>query len=399
MKRTFYQQDSLNHMRVWEISVVKESETLSNIVINAGVEGGKMVETLTPITEGKNIGRANETTPHQQALADAETEIKKKVKKGYVEDRSQAKVKGETATIKLPMKGDKYHPKGVDGALTLEKAKIKGKRIGIQRKLDGHRYRLHVTFDKVDFYSSGGDLVPPFPQIAEPILKSFRKIYNYVNEKYGITEYYLDGEIYNHKLGFYAVASACGTKVNITPEKQALRDQMHFYLFDLCLPVNYELRQSIANKYFVDGDVIKGVETIFIEANDEEIEKYMLQFLAEGYEGLMIRQLDMPYEYKRTRQLLKYKPFEDDEFEIIGFKKSISGDTLGSIEFKTEAGVTFFATPKNEFGTDAVKQEIWNNKSAYLGKICTVSFMGYSPDDNKPRHPQVKGFRKGKSKD
>jgi len=48
----------------------------------------------------------------------------------------------------------------------------------------------------------------------------------------------------------------------------------------------------------------------------EEVDKYFDIFRKDGYEGAIIR-TDAPYEHKRSKNLLKYKEFLDDEFEII----------------------------------------------------------------------------------
>lgn len=422
-KQTFYQKDTKGKTRVWTIEVDHVSDTLSNILTTTSIlnEPTSVIPTTTPITEGKNIGRANETTIAQQAEFDAQTEINKKVKKGYVTDLSQVKEKDETATIKDPMKGYAYHPSPdpnnkKDKRLSLDKLGIRGELVGIERKLDGWRFRVHLTRNEVKFYTSSGDLTLEFAHISESLIKSFSEIFAYVNGKYGVTEYYLDGEIYCHGLqlikdnknnitgmyyepntsGFNAAASACASVKNITPAKQALRDAMHFYLFDVCMDAPHTTRKKVLEYFY--SDVVKPVETIYINAQEDKIEELMNQFLNEGYEGLMIRQLNIPYEYKRTKQLTKYKPMIDDEFQIVGFKKSISGDTLGSLELIMEDGTKFFANLKNEIGDDKTKQEIWDNQANYLSKWVTVDFMEYTPDGI-PRHPRAKAFRKGKSQD
>lgn len=408
-KQTFYQYDTKKKIRVWTIEVQHVSDTLSNIITSTGIKDAptSVIETVTPITSGKNIGRANETTIAQQAELDAQTEIKLKEKKGYVSDIAMIKAKDETATIKDPMKGYQYHPRPdvnnkKDKRMDLTKLGIKGKRVGIERKLDGWRYRVHVDEGGVTFYTSSGDLTLEFPQISESIHASFMKIKDYVLEKYGIMEYYLDGEVYSHPLGFNATASACGagknktTQAQLSKEQRDLRDQMHFHLFDVCLDAPFTTRKKVLDYFY--SNVVLPVETIYIDANDAEIEALMDQFLGEGYEGLMIRQLDMPYEYKRTKQLTKFKPMIDDEFEIVGFKKSISGDTLGSLECVMSDGTKFFANLKDKIGDDKMKKQIWDNQKDYLGKWVTVDFMEYTPD-GLPRHPRAKAFRAGKSID
>ena len=45
------------------------------------------------------------------------------------------------------------------------------------------------------------------------------------------------------------------------------------------------------------------------------------EFASEGYEGIMLRNPDSKYEFKRSKHLQKYKKFIDEEFEVIGFTK------------------------------------------------------------------------------
>lgn len=410
-KQSFYQKNSGGKIKEWTIEVVRYKNK-SDIIVTHGLMGGKMQEEITPIYEGKNIGKTNETSVYEQACFDAQTKINKQIKKGYVTDVNNVKESNERATIKAPMKAYKYHPRSVNGGLTLSDLKIKDKEVVVQVKLDGWRMRIKVDANEITFYSSSGDVVLPFPQIERSIRKTFDKIYDYVNQKYGVEEYYLDGEIYLHSKkindkgevcgenefgGFQNVASACATQVHITPEKQELRDRMQFYIFDVCLQSPYSIREKVIN-YFVDNEYVMKVESHHIKANDEEIKMYFEKFLSQGYEGLMIRQLDMPYEFKRTKQIVKYKPLMDDEFQIVGFKKSITGETLGSFECSLPDGRRFFANPKDTFGTEKMKKEIWEHKKDYIGKWITIEFLEYT-NDRILRHPRAKGFRKAKSID
>lgn len=397
MQKTYlYQIDSKGKIREWNIEVVPVGDGTYNIVSNGGIQGGKMIQTVTNISTGLNIGKSNETTTEQQAINDAQTEINKKIKKGYVADIAQIKTKGETLTIKAPAKGEVYHPTGKNKALTLDKAKYRGKKVGIQYKLDGWRFRIHITRTDITYYTSGGDVTLEFPQISQSLRKSFDKIIDYVSDKYGVEEYYLDGEIYNHELGFQATASACGSVKNITPEKQALRDAMHFYIFDVCLDTPYSTRRKVIEYFYTD--VVKEVVTEIVDADESIIEDIFNKALSEGYEGLIIRDMESHYEYKKSKQFLKYKPVIDKEFMIVGFNKSISGETLGSFECIMEDGRTFSCNLKDSLGTDKMRKEIWDNQQDYIKKFVTVEFLEYTKD-GKPRLPRAKAFRKGQSID
>lgn len=400
MKKILYQLNSAGKVKVWMIEVIKISPALSNIVIHHGQQGGKMVEDVTPITEGKSAGRSNATSIYEQAVKDAETEFNKKVKKGYVEDINNIKAKGETHSINEPMKGFPYHPKGkAMKGKTLDELNLRGKKVGIQRKLDGWRARIKVTPTEVVFYSSSGDIIPTFEHVEE----SLRETYDRLKLSGDIV---LDGEFYSMKLGFQTVASACGTRVHITPEKKALRDQIEFHLFDIVSDLPYaegwQNRRNVIKPFY--GGPIKKVETFYEICEDAMIQTYLEKFLQEGFEGVMIRTLDQPYEFKRTKQLTKFKPYIDEEYQVIGFKRSITGDTLGSLECVMENGTKFFANPMGEIGTDVARKEIWDNQQNYIGKWLNCRFMEYTEVDSGsgsgvPRHPRAMYFRKGKSKD
>lgn len=402
-KQTFYQLDSKNKVRQWSTWIEVDPNGLVKLFTESGLKDGKKILSETPILNGMNIGRSNETTPYQQALQDMQTEIDKKKRKGMVQDIALIKAKSDTATIKDPMKGHSYHPTNAELGKNLKKLKLEGKEVGIQRKLDGWRYRIYVNRDEIIYYTSSGKVTLEFPHISASIRKTFDANIDYWFNKYGTEEYYLDGEIYNHDLGFQLSASACATGGNkieqseLDTEQKSLRDQMHFYIFDVCIDAPYNTREKIV-KYFYDSNLIKEVHTYREICTDEIIDKYFQQFLSEGYEGVIIRTLDENYQYKKCGQLTKYKPVIDDEFQIVGFEESIKKETLGALYIQLNDGRIQRTNLKSELGTDKKRKEIWDNQDIYLGKWVTVEFLEYT-DDKKLRLPRAKSERAGKSKD
>lgn len=392
MKTTLFQIDSKERLRMWSIDVEKISNTQYDIVTEDGLVDGKKKGSRVPITEGKG-GK----TIEQQAIADAQTEINSKVKKGYVQNIDDVKKRGETATIKEPAKGHKYHPTGAQkGSKTLIQGKMADKTIGLERKLDGFRYRIKLGATPV-FHSSSGDVVPSFPHIEERLIK----IYLTDVKKYeGVI---LDGEMYNHevrmKFGFNAIQTACGTRKHFDEDTLKLRSLLQFHLFDVCIDDLFLPQRKEFIEPFYDNKTIIKNELYVIKADEKVIETYFDKFLSEGYEGLMLKRLDVAYEYKKSNQWLKYKPEIDAEFQIVGFEKSITGDTLGALICVMEDGVTTFkADTKEELGTDIMKQRLWDIRNTLIGRWVTVTFLEYT-SDGIPRHPKAKAFRKGESID
>lgn len=396
---TLFKNDSNGKVREWNIWVDKNADGTATISVLAGIMGGSMVPSSTPITSGKSAGRSNATTPYEQAVLEAKSEIDSKKTKGYVDDLSKLKAHGILGSgIPAPMLAQKYDPTMKQkGSKDLKKLGLLGKNVYIQRKFDGNRCVAHVTVGGATLYTRTGKKFIPIPHIQDALVDCFKRVYDYVSTKYGVTEYWVDGELYSTAAPFNTIN---GILKKGKPDmfQQQLVDSLEYYVYDIILDAPYETRYKVT-QYFDHGP-IKRVESIEITADQKTLEEYFLKFLDEGMEGLMIRQIDMAYENKRTNQLLKYKTFEDDEFEIVGFEESRKKDTLGSIIFKQTSHPT--AGPVDQTfkaattGLTAEEQkEIWDNQSKYLGTKMTVTYFGFSTiaEGGRPRFPKAKGQR------
>ena len=152
-------------------------------------------------------------------------------------------------------------------------------------------------------------------------------------------------------------------------------------------------------------------------SNQQEVDELMIRYLKDGYEGLMLRDPNGVYKFGRSTVkeniLLKVKDFMDDEAEIISFREKmintneatkdnfgrskrssfneglIPADTLGGFILKTPDGVEFSC---GSGLNDALRQEIWDNRTKYLGKLVKYKYMA-TGIKNLPRHPVFMGFR------
>ena len=97
--------------------------------------------------------------------------------------------------------------------------------------------------------------------------------------------------------------------------------------------------------------------------------------------------LNLPYENKRSKSLLKHKSFIDTEYKIIGVEQGKGNLTgkMGALVFKTSEGDTFNASING--GWDYL-EELWNSKDKLIGKQATVKYFNLTPD-GKPRFPKV----------
>lgn len=373
-----YQLDTKGNTKVWAAEVVNKGE-YSELVIRSGRQGGRFVENIAKISSGKNIGRSNETTHFSQAELQMESKIQSKLKKGYVYNLADAKSSSILGSgIPAPMLAQKYSFDGSQkGSKTLEQLNLIGKEIIVQPKLDGNRCLIKIENGIPQMYTRKGILMPVQLNHILDDLKNFSFAKNVV----------LDGELFSEEFSFN-VLNGLIKREKASEKDLEQRKSIKYHLYDIMLDAGYKKRyESI--KLFESLNIII-VPSKRIIASDKNIEEELKVFLDEGHEGLMIRQLNIGYDNKRSWQLCKVKVFEDAEFLLVDFVEDVRGGFVGSFVMVDDAGNTFSAGAS---GQNVLKRtEMWNDKEKYIGRMATVEFFGYS-EYGIPRFPKFKGLR------
>lgn len=154
-------------------------------------------------------------------------------------------------------------------------------------------------------------------------------------------------------------------------------------------------------------------------ADQEQLDEYEEQCIAEGFEGVMVRRADGLDRYKFGRSTVnelclgKVKRFVDFEAVVTGFVERMHNDNdattdaLGltarsshqanMVPMGTLGSLLVYSDEHGEFNVgsgfdDALRQQIWDNRSHYLGATVTVKSQPSGAKD-KPRFPTFKGFR------
>ena len=193
------------------------------------------------------------------------------------------------------------------------------------------------------------------------------------------------------------------------------------WIFDFVNPKGevkpYKERMNELRKF--ESFNIPSYEILFptIVSNQEQIDQLMIKNLNAGYEGLMLRDPNGIYKFGRSSVkeniLLKVKEFMDDEAEIIAFREKMvntneglkdnfgrtkrsscqdglkPSGTLGGFILRNSEGLEFSC---GSGLNDALRDEIWKNKSKYLGKLVKYKYMSKGIKEL-PRHPVFIGFR------
>jgi DNA ligase-1 len=374
---TLYTKTATGAVQQWTVShgakqVERPLGTLNAGLVSTtyGQVGGKLQTTEDVILHGKNLGKKNETTPVQQAELKAKQLWDKKVKEGYVEDLDKAAA-GETD---LP---------GIEPMLAHpieDKEKYATFPAYCQPKLDGFRCIAMIANGDVKLFSRTRKTITTLPHIVFQLSEMFR----------GQT-LILDGELYNHELkdDFSKIASTI-KRDEVHPDHEII--QYHVYDVVGSGDQGYNARTKAVFELLSSAKApnVKVVDTYYVNSR-EELGKMHDRFTALGYEGAMYRNVDTPYEMKRSPGLLKVKKFSDAEFTVVDRVE-------GSGKFMGKLGAFVCVTPKGQRfnvamnGTIESLEEYLVNFDLYANQPLTVQFQGLTPDGI-PRFPRGLRFR------
>ena len=394
-----HKRDSKGKAREWRIEVIDLGNSAEMKTI-AGLADGKKVESSVVITEGKNIGKANETTPLEQATKEAESKYKLKLRKEYVKDLKDAKQGVSGSGMQKPMLAQKYSREKKKGYKTLEQMKIGGQTVAFQPKIDGNRCLIVIDKAlKATMWTRTGKQMPvQITHILDEVVNSLKEFNGFEGLKKDLI---LDGELFSDEVTFNELNGALKRVKSKDAEKMLRAKEViksvKYHLYDIMTSSNYRQRYSFLKDLFSDS--VRPIENIEVELTQENIDKYLKKFLKEGHEGLMIRQLDMPYEHKRSWQLIKVKTFIDDEYELVDIIEDKRGGFVGSFVMKAPKGLTNREGKTIETfdaGVSGLTQEqgaeMLANKEDYIGKWATIECFELS-EYGIPRFGKLKAFR------
>lgn len=114
--------------------------------------------------------------------------------------------------------------------------------------------------------------------------------------------------------------------------------------------------------------------------NDEHFQEWVAKSNEAGWEGLMIRK-DSPYKGKRSKDLLKYKSFNDDEYEVLGVENGPFRYVKEGAECEEDMLSCVYIQHKGHdvrvgsgFSIEQ-RQEFYKNPDKILNKIVTVQYF------------------------
>jgi DNA ligase-1 len=260
-----------------------------------------------------------------------------------------------------------------------------------QPKLDGVRYTARKLSPTVVVIKTRNDAECPFFDEIKNAIRSLNLAPNVL----------LDGEFYSKRLQFRTLNGYCNRKkldgktgYNTIPKDDL--DSIQYNIFDCYFidepakPFNerYQYLSELLSKN--TNEFLQLVPIVTIK-EESEIQKLHDQFVVEGYEGIMIRNISSPYKLKdRSNDLLKYKNFQDAEFEIVSARAPTNGKEEGCIIWELKLPTsddTFTCRPRDTYDsrkTDWIAYQ--SDPSQFIGLMYTVRFQE-TYENGVPRFP------------
>jgi DNA ligase-1 len=386
---TLYGSASTGKVKQWTICV--EARDGAGVIITThGYVGGAMQVNERVVTEGKNVGKKNETTPLAQAISEAQSAWNKKRDAEYsvtpsatgaTGGASAAAAGGAGASAAAEdddaegAEGGEGGEAGVPHPMLAHDYNKRGKSIRFpcyaQRKLDGVRC---VAITGRGLFSRNGKPLSPHLSAIRAEIDTLP------------AGTILDGELYSDELSFQEIVGIV--------KKGTLKAADHAKLPKMYLCVYDTIREGETNmqrKKWLDelfaSRTFRALRLLSTSvANSEEDVKFFHSlFVSEGYEGLILRNVEGKYAVgHRSADLQKYKEFLDEEFRIVGFREG-DGVEKGCVLWVcvTAEGKEFDCRPR---GTREERCELFRSGASHVGKRLSVRFQEWT-DDKKPRFP------------
>ena len=258
--------------------------------------------------------------------------------------------------------------------------------VRVEAKLDGLRCVAVKSKGEVTLYTRSGTVLETLPRIKSAI------------EALAADDIVLDGEV---------MGEDWSESASVVMSSKSKKDdsKMLFHAFDLISIEDWKRQKSethyrarLLDLQMVLGDTtgtpFRYVKSVI--ANDEaSLREFYSGCLEEGYEGVMLKDIGAPYQWKRSPAILKLKPVATEEGVVVGWYEANANTKragqFGGFVVLTPNGIT---TRVGGGYTDALKSQIFSEgPDSYVGKIVECEHQPPFTNTGSMRFPVFCRFR------
>lgn len=350
MDVTTYGKDKKGNILVWRVFTHGDSFTMEH-----GRKGGSLVQQVTKCV-GKNVGRANETTPEQQAEVEANAKLTSKLKQGYFLTEEEAVEYKDLSPMNLG-NYDSYKDKITYPCY-------------VQEKLDG----VHIiVYEDGTAKTRQGEVVA-LPKHIEEDLKTLIKV---IKEE-GKEWYGLDCELFAEKIPLQDIISA----MRVFNEETTPKLRLHIYDIPVEDKVyNDRLLLIKETDYLIMTCNISNIDVIpsFYCYNEGYIDSFFKEVTSFGGEGVVVRGAQSLYKFgTRSTEVLKRKPRLDGEALVLSTEPDKNNQGVLTCEAVNgkQQGKTFKLLMRKDSGI--MNYRDYENSKGLVGKTIKYEYEALS---------------------
>ena len=247
----------------------------------------------------------------------------------------------------------------------------------VTEKLDGIRCLAICKEDSIQLFSRQGKLIEGCVSIETTLMGMRMQVGR---------DFVLDGELLAMNCGYDTVYKETTKRVK---NKNEIKEGIYYMAFDMLEMEEFNQLKGI-HKYherlqkLLDLDKLMGsmfvriIRPLYIGNDMDEVLELLKVYKKLGAEGLMVNLMDAPYEFKRSKNILKVKVMQTADLRIVGFEEG-QGRNAGKL------GAILVDFKGNKVGvgsgfTDFDREYIWKNQDQYLGKIAEIQYFEITKD-------------------
>ena len=169
-----------------------------------------------------------------------------------------------------------------------------------------------------------------------------------------------------------------------------------------------QTRKEMMDEYEYPSNISK-VEYVKMNLSEDDGQKQFADYnklcIDKGFEGIMIKPMDGPYECKRSSLWLKVKPFIEVSLSVTDVEEGTGRNVgkLGALIVEGTDGGKFIKTNVGSGLSDTDREEFWKAKDKLIGQVVEVRADAITQNQNAtdeyslrfPRFLRFRGFVPG----
>ena len=247
----------------------------------------------------------------------------------------------------------------------------------VTEKLDGIRCMAICKEDGIQLFSRQGKLIEGCVSIETTLMGMRMQVGR---------DFVLDGELLAMNCGYDTVYKETTKRVK---NKNEIKDGIYYIAFDMLEMEEFNQLKGIYKYHerlqkLLDLDKLMGsmfvriIRPLYIGNDMDEVLELLKVYKKLGAEGLMINLMDAPYEFKRSKNILKVKVMQTADLRIVGFEEGQGRNAgkLGAILVDFKGGIVKVGSGFTDFD----REFIWKNQHLYIDRVVEVSYFEVSKD-------------------